>query len=220
MSWLFGRINNMSAIDRLRKIIDFAYEILTQKLVNGRLNAVNEASFQLEFGVILRMIGELYEFKIDDKFHLEFETYLYGVKYPKSDSNKARVDILLEYRSGTDKAKAVIELKFFKKENHREPNNRYDIFKDLENLEIYKENNEINLCYLVVGTDHAHYVSQEIYSSDTADFDCRDNHEYVQGKTLSYNTEKPYGEDIVLRNSYVFKWDKLDKYSFLKLEVK
>lgn len=210
----------MSAIDRLRKIIDFSYEILTQKLVNGRLNAVNEASFQLEFGIILRNIGELYEFKIDDKFHLEFETYLYGVKYPKSDSNKARVDILLEYRSGADKAKAVIELKFFKKENHREPNNRYDIFKDLENLEIYKENDEIKLCYLVIGTDHTHYVSQEIYSSDTADFDCRDNHKYAQGKTLSYKTEKPYGEDIVLRNSYVFKWDKLDKYSFLKLEVK
>lgn len=121
------------------EIIDTAYSLLTQKLAFGGLSARNESAFQLEFGHILKTIGQLYEFRLVDKFHLEFETYIsLNESSIKSRSTRARVDLLIKYQDEHHTTKAAIELKFFKKENHREPNNRYDVFKDISNLELYK----------------------------------------------------------------------------------
>ena len=106
-----------------------------------------------------------------------------------------------------------------KKENHREPNNRYDIFKDISNLEAYKENG-IDLCYFFISTDHSHYVNQKQYSIDTADFDFRDGVEYKKGTILNYNTTKPYGEPIKLKGNYNFKWtEPAENIYFMKLAI-
>jgi len=112
-----------------------------------------------------------------------------------------------------------LNLNFWKKQNHREPNNRYDIFKDISNLEAYKENG-IDLCYFYISTDHSHYVNQKKYSIDTADFDFRDGTEYTKGKTLIYNTEKPYGAPIKLNGNYKFKWtEPSQNIYFMKLKI-
>jgi hypothetical protein len=109
-------------------------------------------------------------------------------------------------------------LKFLKKENHREPNSRYDVFEDLSNLELYKQHN-IDLCYFILATDHSHYVNQEIYSPDTSDFDFRNGKKYKAGTILKYKTVKPYGEDISLKQDYSFSWDTVEKYHFLKVKI-
>ena len=63
-------------------------------MVDG-LKAKNEAAFQLEFGYILKTLGQLYEFRLVDKFNLEFKTYIkLTEKSIKSKSDRARVDIL------------------------------------------------------------------------------------------------------------------------------
>ncbi len=185
-------------IQLTEEIIETAYRLLTHKLAFGGLTARNESAFQLEFGHILKTLGQLYEFRLVDKFHLEFETYisLKGTSI-KSKSDRARVDLLLKYQDDDSITKAAIELKFFKKENHREPNNHYDVFKDISNLELYK-NHDIDLCYFILATDHAHYSDQDRYSTDTADFDFRHNMEYKSGKILQYKTAKPYGLDVTL----------------------
>ena len=201
------------------EIIDTAYKLLIQKLANGGLTARNENAFQLEFGHILKTIGQLYEFRLVDKFHLEFETYIsLTEKSIKSKSDRARVDLLIKYKDDNTETKAAIELKFFKKENQREPNSRYDVFKDLANLELYKQHG-IDLCYFILATDHSHYVNKEIYSGDTSDFDFRHNAEYKAGKVLQYKTKTPYGDDIVLTQDYLFKWDTVENYYFLKVKV-
>ncbi|WP_173912791.1 hypothetical protein [Acinetobacter sp. Marseille-Q1618] len=203
----------------LEEIIDTSYNLLIRKLAHGGLKARNESAFQLEFGHILKTIGQLYEFRIEDKFNLEFETYLtLNQKSIKSRSFKARVDLLLTYQDDLHSAQAAIELKFFKKENHRKPNNRYDVFKDISNLEMYKKQG-IDLCYFILATDHAHYCSQEKYSPDTADFDFRDQSHYSKGKVLQYKTQKPYGDDIILEQDYSFHWDKIIDLNFLKIKV-
>lgn len=114
--------------------------------------------------------------------------------------------------------RCAIELKFFKKENHREPNNRYDVFFDLANLEMYKES-EIDLCFFMLGTDHEHYVNQKYYSVNTKDFDFKDGSLYRKGTALCYNTSKHYGPDIILKNDYKFLWDKFTSINFLKVEI-
>lgn len=126
--------------NRLTEIIETSFRLLEMKIANGGIISQNEASFQLELGYILKVVGQLYEFKPTEKFHLELESYFdLEKKSIKSNSNKARVDIYLEFGDEKQKSKGAIELKFLKKRNHREPNNRYDIFKDISNLEAYKK---------------------------------------------------------------------------------
>jgi hypothetical protein len=201
------------------EIIETAYKLLTHKLAYGGLTARNESAFQLEFGHILKTLGHLYEFRLTDKFHLEFETYisLNGTSI-KSNSELARVDLLLKYQDNECMTKAAIELKFFKKDNHREPNNRYDVFKDISNLETYKSH-DIDLCYFILATDHAHYCHQDAYSQDTADFDFRQGKKYKAGTILQYKTVTPYGDDLSLNQDYDFNWDKINDLFFLKLKV-
>lgn len=201
------------------EIINTGYRLLTHKLAYGGLTARNESAFQLEYGHILKTLGQLYEFRLIDKFHLEFETYipLNGTSV-KSKSEEARIDLLIKYRDEENETKAAIELKFFKKENHREPKNRYDVFKDLSNLELYRRNG-IDLCYFILATDHSHYCSQENYSPDTVDFDFRHDKSYNGGSILKYKTEKPYGDDLSLEGSYSFKWDTINDLFFLKVKI-
>ena len=201
------------------EIIETAYRLLINKLAYGGLTAKNEAAFQLEFGYILKTLGQLYEFRLVDKFQLEFETYIILTEHSiKSKSDRARVDILIKYQDEHSATKTAIELKFFKKENHREPNNRYDVFKDISNLEMYKQHG-IDLCYFILATDHQHYVSQDVYSEETGDFDFRNNKIYKAGTILQYKTEKPYDSDVCLHQDYEFKWNNVNELYFLKLKV-
>ncbi|MBT3168656.1 MAG: hypothetical protein HN952_04965 [Candidatus Cloacimonetes bacterium] len=205
---------------RLIEIIETSFRLLEMKIANGGIISNNEASFQLELGYILKVVGQLYEFQPNEKFHLELENYI-DLKETsiKSKSKKARVDIYLEFGNENEKIKGAIELKFLKKRNHREPNNRYDIFKDISNLEAYKENG-IDICFFYISTDHSHYVNQPDYSIDTSDFDFRDGSEYKKGKILNYNTKKSYGKPIELKGSYKFKWTKpSENIYFMKLEI-
>jgi hypothetical protein len=126
--------------------------------------------------------------------------------------------LLVNYQDDDNLTRAAIELKFFKKENHREPNNRYDVFKDLSNLEMYKQH-DIDLCYFILATDHSHSCSQGSYSSDTADFDFRHDKSYKAKTVLKDRTAKPYGVDLALSNDYVFRWDNINDLYFLKVKI-
>lgn len=202
------------------EIIETSYRLLINKLAHGGVIANNEASFQLELGHILKTVGQLYEYRLEDKFQLEFETYInLTATSIKSNSERARVDILLKYADTKNTTKAAIELKFFKKENHREPNNRYDVFKDISNLELYKDQGDIDLCYFIISTDHSHYVNKESYSDGTRDFDIRDGRGYVAGNVLVYNTPTPHGPPLTLKQSYSFNWQIIGDLYFMKLKV-
>lgn len=204
---------------RLNKIINLSFELLEMKIANGGIISKNEASFQLELGYILKVIGQLHQFHPNEKFHLELEnTIKLKNNSIKSKSNKARIDIYLEFGTEKEKVNSAIELKFLKKQNHREPNNRYDIFKDLANLEDYKDNG-IDLCYFYISTDHSHYVNQKEYSKYTRDFDFRNGKEYISGTRLEYKTKKPYGKPISLTGNYRFNWKTIENLNFMKVEI-
>lgn len=207
-------------IDRLKEIINLSYNCLIHKLGNGSLNTQNEASFQLEFSHILRTIGNLYEFNIDDKFYLELESYIQLKEISsKSKSHQARVDLIAIYQHKEITIRCAIELKFFKKENFRSPNNRYDVFQDLKNLELYKKNN-LDFCYFILGTNNSHYVNQtRCYSNVSRDFDFRNGKKYQAGTILTYNSDNPYGDPISLDNDYAFNWNTINNLYFLKVEV-
>ena len=92
------------------------------------------------------------------------------------------------------------------------------MFKDLHNLERY--GNFVDIGFLLVATDHPHYVSQSEYSEDTRAFDFRDGSNYRAGTELVYHTQTPYGPPIRLRNNYSFRWRLVDSgLSFLFVPV-
>jgi hypothetical protein len=208
--------------DRLIDIVEFAYARLREKINGGRIRIDNEASLQLHFSSLLKSIGELYENSKNEVFSIELESpvKLSDGSFGKSGSPKARIDILISFENLKTnlKNKCAIELKYFKYANHREPNNRYDVFSDIQNLEMYGQSADIG--FLIVATDHLHYVNQDGYSQDTADFDFKHGSSYSAGTKLEYRTKKPYGASITLRNSYSFVWDECsDGAHFLKLRI-
>lgn len=208
--------------DRLTRVFELAYECLRNKINGGRIKVENEASLQLQFAGILKATGELMEVHRDEYFSIELEKPVNraGSTFSKSQSAKAKIDIWYAYTTiSTGMVHAcAVELKFFRKKNHREPNNRYDVFADLHNLESYGK--DAQRCFMLVVTNHDHYVSQESYSPDTSDFDFRDGKTYTTGTVATYRTDAEYGPAIMLAGSYDFKWDRaIDGLHFLKLAV-
>lgn len=200
-----------SSEDRLARVFELAYECLRRKINGRRIRVENEASLQLQFAAILKSVGELLELEKGEMFSIELEKPITrpGQSFGKSGSEKAKIDIYFAYtNTATNTTQAcAVELKFFKKKNQREPNNRYDVFADLHNLEHYGA--VADRCFMVVATDHDHYVSWPDYSKDTCDFDFRHGRGYKAGTALTYRTPSPYGHPITLRGSYAFAWDQV-----------
>ena len=200
---------NQPSEDRLVRVFNLAYELLRGKINSGRIRVENEASLQLQFAAIIKSVGELLEIEPGELFSIELEKpiTLPNTSFEKSGSARAKIDIYFAYANTATNVmqSCAIELKFFRKKNQREPNNRYDVFADLHNLENY--GSVADRCFLVVATDHDHYVNWPSYSKDTSDFDFRNGRKYEAGTAAIYRTIKPYGTPITLSNSYSFTWD-------------
>lgn len=212
----------MDYAQRLNQVVEVAYERLCGKIAGNSITVDNEASLQLQFASVLKSLGELYEETPTERFNIELEknVALSSGQFTKSGSDRAKIDIwvALGTDSGKDRHACAIELKFFKKANQREPNNRYDVFKDIHNLERYGD--FVDTGFLLVATDHPHYVSQAEYSEATRDFNFRQDAEYTSGTELEYRTSVPYGPPIALQGSYKFNWRTVESgLSFMFLEV-
>jgi hypothetical protein len=185
-------------IDRLREIVTVAVPTLFAQIHGGRVSCESEATLQLHLGRIIASLGDLALVHPRETFSIELEKPLIGRR-------RGRIDIWFSLTaSDRQESRCAIELKFFKKANHKEPNNRYDVFKDIERLESCKD--VADLGFMLVATDHLHYIEQELYSTDTHDFDLRHGRSYVAGTQMVYRTSKPYGEPIVLSQNYNFDW--------------
>lgn len=206
-TWRMRKPSNENK-ENLLNIIKVGCNSLVNKVAGGSIDFNNEASMQLQLGSLFESMGRLYEYKPRDKFHIELESYadLPSISI-KSGSKVALIDVSMCLGDNHNFATAAIELKFFKKKNQREPNNRYDVFADLHNLETYRKNG-YDICVFLVLTDHKHYVEHDGYSKNTADFDFRNGTTYNKGTTLTYRTNKPYGEPITLQQDLSFIWEK------------
>lgn len=148
--------------ERLKEIVKISYSILCNKIAYGDIKITNEATLQMQFGVIIKQVGQLYEFAHTDKFLIDLETPHSISPTIKSSKGQARCDISLQFSITNDNvAKAVIELKHFKydKSNEAVADNRFAIMKDIENLEHYKEKDSQLLCYEILYTDNKNYAS-------------------------------------------------------------
>ena len=146
---------------RMEQIISVSYDILCNKIANGSIIVQNEASLQMQFGVILKQVGQLYEFSDQDHFKIELETPREIEASTKSNRGQARCDISLRLFNDSDSIGAEIELKYFKYDKTQEAvtDNRFSVLMDLENLELYKKREPRLMCYEFVYTDNKNYAN-------------------------------------------------------------
>ena len=175
----------------------------------------SEATLQLHLGRVITSVADL-------AITMRRETFSIELEKPLTDrgGKRGRIDIWFRLTDEDDREwRCAIELKFFKKANQREPNNRYDVFKDISRLE--RCGDVADLGFMMVSTDHPHYITKDFYSADTADFDLRHGKSYVAGLTMTYRTENPHGTPITLTGDYDFLWaESTNALRYVLLEVK
>ena len=203
--------NKASYRERLIEIINLSYKLLCCKVGEKSIILYNEASFQLQLGVIMKQVGQLYEFDLKDRFVIHLESPKEIDPTIKSPNGKARCDIEISIFYGdTCKAKALIELKYFRKnKNEAITDNRFALFKDLKNLEIYKtiEQSRV-ICCAIVCTDNENYTKSDTSSKINI------GNDVISTKEICYTTDKT----ITLENVHHFNWDSTDNgYHFLKI---
>lgn len=188
------------SVQRLRNIVHLSVPALFRQIAGGRVECESEATLQLHLGRIIATAADLEIISERETFSVQLEKRLLG-----SGGKRGRIDVWFRITDDEGRQwRCAIELKFFKRKNHREPNNRYEVFKDIARLESCGDVADVG--FMIVGTDHLHYVSNEAYSGATSDFDFRNGATYEAGKTLSYNTGSDFGPPITLARDYQFQW--------------
>lgn len=196
-----------------------AMDRVTAQINADEIGDFNEATIQHHLAMALLLIakesGEPFSIVLEKRVTREN-----GDAFPKKQSQKADIDIFYTY--GADRTRCAIELKVYKRINHREPNNRYDAYADLANLEAYHgEHSDIG--FFALFTDHPHYFDNNFkaLSAATSDFSLREDHHYQAGHELQYQTAKPYGPNLALERDFEFRWSNIDQvWRRLLLEVR
>lgn len=196
---------------RLDEIIRIGYHILCNKIACKSIVVDNEAALQLQYSVILKTLGQLYEFAPDDRFSIELEKKIkLDINTSKCPKGNARCDIWLTLGEAT----AAVELKFFKKSQIGETStmNRFNFLCDIENLEHYREKYESLQGYAVLFTNNSNYCDPNTTS-------------YInigEGVTLQDKDIESNGKHVYLKNDYTFHWDRKqnqeEEYNFLLVQ--
>ena len=196
-----GMENGNEYIERIRRIVKDAAAKLVAQIRGGRVQCESEATLQLHLGRIIANIADLESVHADEAFSIELEK-------PVEGERRGRLDVWFRLiDAGREEWRCAVELKFFKKKNQREPNNRYDVFKDIARLE--KGGDVADIAFMLVATDHKHYVNQKKYKPTAVDFDFRHKKSYQAGSELVYNGD--YGDGhITLAEDYRFEWTDVD----------
>ena len=201
----------MTLKQRMKHIIDYAYMLFCNQVAGGGICIANEASMQLHLSNILLQLGRLNVFSPDEHFDIILEKkILLDSPTCKSKNKKARVDIWIEIKKGIDEYyAAAIELKYLKKSKTAAVTDaRHSVYKDLENLERY-------------AAQHTALMTCEIICSDNLNFaeDDKGRKFSIADCTpiTSYDGDATYGA-ISLSHQYPpIKWDRYEKYNFLKI---
>ena len=115
------------SLSRLRNIVHLAVPTLFRQISGGRVRCESEATLQLHLGRIISSAADLEIISERETFSVELEKPLRS-----NGGKRGRIDVWFRLTDGDGREwRCAIELKFFKRENHREPNNRYDVFKDI-----------------------------------------------------------------------------------------
>jgi hypothetical protein len=207
-------MNIQSAKERLLEIVNLSYKIFQAKVVNGTIGDFeNEASMQLQLGVIMNEVGLLYEWAIDDEFTIRFEKKLnLPSATSKTPNGHARCDIYVGFKTRKDEYHIGIELKYLpKSKDEATTDNRLAILEDIQNLEHYQQIGYIDTGFEIVYTTNHNYANSDTISC----INIGDKAKVKEGKS-SY-------KKVELAKEYTFLWDDYpigeERHCFLKVKI-
>lgn len=184
--------------ERAMEIVERSCEIFQAKVVNDYFGEIaNEASMQLQLGIILQQIGKLYEWGKNDHFNVIFENpFELSEATNKSPNKKARCDIYIEmYEEENKHCRVGIELKYFPKcKDEATTDNRIAILEDIENIEQYIKDDYIDFGYSYVYTTNENYARSDTRSSINL------------GNGVEVHGGKCKSETVELTGTYVPHW--------------
>lgn len=201
------------------EIFESGYQILLQKLSQGKPITKKGSSFRQELVNILNSLIDSYEFTPKETFEIKQSVDITLSQVPiDKKQNLCIADLMLNYSDHHINCNTVIDFKFFSQEKNREAEDRYWALRNLYWLELYKKE-EIGNCYLILATDNLNMVFQEKYPDESSDFDCRDNTEYKSGKMMEFKNDNPYADGFCLQQNYQFQWQKINDIYFSKIKI-
>ena len=204
-----------SARERLLEIVGLSYKIFQARVVNGTIGDFeNEASMQLQFGVILQNVGRLYEWDAKDKFSIIFEKKFEIEPTFKSPNGIALCDIYVEMRTSEPKDvyKVGIEVKNFPKiKGETTTDHRIAVLADVQNLEAYYAAGSINSGFSIVYTTNTNYSNKNTTSNVNI------------GQGMEVSIGKSGDKEVKLHDPHYMHWNIYHKgtksHCFLKVEI-
>mgnify|MGYP003305375360 CR=1 FL=1 len=195
---------------RMKQMISVSYEILCNKIAKGSLIIENEASLQMQFGVLLSQIGNLYVFSKEELFSVELEANKEIEATAKSVNGRARCDIYLTISNSHSSVSAAIEIKCFITKDNKPSKpttaNRFSVLMDIKNLEGYREKDETLLCYECV------YTYKGNYHNPNSKSDIK-----LVGTLPQRSTFRK--EPIEIKFGYIADWANYDNHHFLMVDL-
>ena len=186
--------NFISSEARIKEIVSISTNILLHRIAVGDILFENEASMQLQLGVIIQNVGKLFEFSKDEHFSISLEHVEKILPTQKSPAGNARCDIWIELTANRKTCTCAIELKYFpKQKDETVTENRFSILKDLENIEHYES---ADMGYQIVYTDNKNYT----------DSNTRSYINIGEGQILTGKKESN-GREVYLQKEYPIHWE-------------
>ena len=153
--------DNIDYFNRILNCIDSAWNIFANKVGHGLININKEASMQLQFANIIRILLPLCAYAQGERAEVELETAIH-------DGDRIReADIVIEAFKENDHFRVVIELKCYKSyaasggKRGAHDIFRKDVYFDIELIGKYIKNNQViqGMCFVM--TDYKSFVHPE-----------------------------------------------------------
>jgi hypothetical protein len=196
-----------SKVERLNYIIDFAWEVLFERITSGRIKINKESSMQLHYSTILHSLGELLCIYPGETFSLELES-AYG---------KQNIDIICSL----DGVTAAVELKCFRKSSNRAQDlDMYDVWVDIDRLSHF-ENFDVKR--FICLTDHPRYPNGK-HNGYSETFSIAQGVSYKMGDILQPKwvgkwKDKSRDNSIIVPRDIDVNWTSKDNWFYFIQEI-
>lgn len=200
--------------ERLESVVMLAWKILKSRFVHGRHRIPTEAPFQHYFGHILSIIGESFCTSREDKFVVDLEERVEGIR-----GKSKFIDIVCGFQN--TKAFCAIELKFKKAAQGAQDFGRIDSYLDIEAVELSVDVKHYSLGFFFMITDSTAYINPSRVGVGTV-FPMHEGARISPGQfsAARCKCKGREGVEVTLRGHYEFMWESSGSWHFLSLPIR
>ncbi len=197
---------NIDTKIRLEELINFAWEILFERIASGKLKINKESSLQLHFSKLLFELGNIYCIFPNEIFEIEMET---------NYENKS-IDIVCKL----GEIVSAIELKcFIKSSNRAKDLDCYDVLLDVERLQNF-EGFDIKRFFCLTDNKYYSETEQKGHAKSVSiknETIYKANIEIIPGWAEKWKVKRD--KPIIFNKEITCNWVSKNNWYYLKIEI-